>query len=300
MVGVFEDNGSSEFGWILGYNEDVFTFGLAGQDGPGRLTYLAGKTKYELGRFYHLVAIYDGRKMQLYVNGKLDAESEEQSGPIAYPAKTPVSLGAYHDSNECIGHRGRLRQIAIYPLAAKSKWVEHDFEHLAALTERPADPIYSALQFAVEPYLQFGTQDGMTVMWRTSRPATTTVHYGETAKCTKTTRVDGNRQLHEVRLDDLQIEHQYFYRVESKVAATDETKLSEVFTFQTAVRKDTPFAFAVMSDTQGNPTVSRRLAEFAWGQRPYLLLHAGDLVSSLNIDHLWTVHFIPLMRPLIG
>ena len=300
LVGVLEDNGSSEFGWILGYNEDVFTFGLAGQDGPGRLTYLAGKTKYELGRFYHLVAVYDGQKMQLYVNGKLDAESNEQSGPIAYPAKTPVSLGAYHDSNECIGHRGRLRQVAIYPLAAKPKWIEHDFGHLAALSNRPAEPIYGTLGFEVQPYLQFGTQDGMTVMWRTNRPATTTVHFGESSKCEKSVSVDGVRELHEVRLDDLGTENQYFYRVESKVAATDESMLSEVFTFQTAVRKDTPFAFAVMSDTQGNPKVSRQLAEFAWEQRPNFLLHAGDLVSTGKNDQHWTEHFFPGMRPLIG
>lgn len=196
IVGVLEDNGDSEFGWILGYNEDVFTFGLASENGSKRLTYLPGTTAYELGRFYHVAAVYDGRKMQLYVNGKLDAESEQQSGPISYPASTPFSLGAYHDSNECIGHRGRLRQIAIYPVAAKAKWIEHEFAHLASLTEKPADPIYEPLDFTVQPYLQHGTREGMTVMWRTNRPATTKVHYGKTAACKESVSLDGASDLH--------------------------------------------------------------------------------------------------------
>ena len=55
-----------------------------------------------------------------------------------------------------------------------------------------------------------------------------------------------------------------------------------------------------MSDTQGNPEVSRQLATLAWGQRPSFALHIGDLVSTgRNHDH-WLKHFFPGMRPLIN
>ena len=37
----------------------------------------------------------------------------------------------------------------------------------------------------------------------------------------------------------------------------------EVLSFQTAPGADTPFAFAVISDTQGNPKVSGRVAQHA-------------------------------------
>ena len=59
-----------------------------------------------------------------------------------------------------------------------------------------------------------------------------------------------------------------------------------------------PYAFAIA--IQGNPKVSKQIAELAWGQRPSFLLHPGDLVSTgKNRDH-WLKHFFPGMRPLIN
>ena len=103
ILGVIQDNGDAESGWVLGYDEQHFTFGLASKgadDGDGKMTYLAGKTRYEEGRYYHVCATYDGAAMRLYVNGKLDAESREQSGAILYPDSAPLVLGGYRDRDE--------------------------------------------------------------------------------------------------------------------------------------------------------------------------------------------------------
>jgi 3',5'-cyclic AMP phosphodiesterase CpdA len=124
------------------------------------------------------------------------------------------------------------------------------------------------------------------------------VHWGETAACEKSETLDGTRELHEVRLDGLQPETQYFYAVES-LCDDDELVESDVLTFSTAVNRETPFAFAVISDTQGNPTVSKQLAEMAWGHRPNFCLHSGDLVTTGPNDAHWTQHFFPGMKPLI-
>ncbi|MEZ5940046.1 MAG: LamG-like jellyroll fold domain-containing protein [Planctomycetaceae bacterium] len=299
LAGAVEDDGDVESGWVLGYDDDTFTFALRGADEPHRLTYLKGKQKYEQGKWYHVVAVYDGELMQLFVNGKLDAESREQSGDIVYPAKTSFMLGAYHDANEHHGHRGRIREISIYDLAAKPAWVTHEFEHNAALAVLPAAPVVEPLQFVIRPYLQFGTQTSMTVMWRTNYPATTVLHYGENDECNQTIEVEGLSTLHEITIPNLQPQTQYFYRTESRAAAEEKSLTENVGTFQTVVKPETPFAFAVMSDTQGNPTVSGRLAEFAWGQRPSFLLHTGDLVETGPNDAHWTEHFFPSMNPLI-
>ena len=86
IIGAIQDNGNSEQGWILGYDRSTFYFGLAstgGDDGDGRITYLKGKTRYEPGRFYWVVATYDGQAMRLYVNGQLEAQdTQSQSGPL--------------------------------------------------------------------------------------------------------------------------------------------------------------------------------------------------------------------------
>ncbi len=298
LLGVIQDNGDSEFGWLLGYNESRFSFALRGKQGPGKLTYLSGKTEYKPGRLYHLVAVYDGKTMQLYVDGKLDAESREQSGPVVYPDSSSWMLGAYRDDNEFHGHRGRIYEIALYGVAAKPAWVKHDFDHNAGLTRLPAVKLQEPLHFVIHPYLQFATKTGMTVMWRTNKSGESILHYGETAECRESIATDEAATLHEIRLTELTPETQYFYRTETRVAG-ETSLISKVSTFQTAVRRETPFAFAVISDTQGNPTVSGKLAEHAWGQRPSFLLHPGDLVSTGKNDSHWTQHFFPSMNSLI-
>ena len=163
-MGVIQDNGDSEYGWLLGYDETSFTFALRGKEGPGKLTYLKGKTRYELGKLYHIAAVYDGTTMQLFVNGALDAQGADQSGPIVYPAEAPWMMGAYRDQNEFYGHRGRLYEISLFDLAAKPAWVTHEFHHNAGLAKLPAVKVTDPPAFIVEPYLQFGTQTTMTIM----------------------------------------------------------------------------------------------------------------------------------------
>ena len=59
------------------------------------------------------------------------------------------------------------------------------------------------MEFVVKPYLQYGTKDGMTVMWRTSQAGTSIVHYGETFLCGNRQVVAGSHEVHEVRLEGL-------------------------------------------------------------------------------------------------
>ncbi len=303
IVGVVQDNGDAEKGWALGYDEQHFYFALASQgadDGDGLMTYLKGKTQYELGRFYHVVGVYDGAKMQLFVNGALDGESTRQSGPVLYPQAAPFVLGRYLDADEEYPHVGRIREVAIYDMAAKPAWAAHAFAHhqkLAALP--PVEPDPPAFDFAVKPYLQFVTQTGITVMWQTTREARGRVDFGETAKVKQHADAPGNRSIHEFTLSDLKPETQYFYRATS-TDPDGNTIESEVRTFQTANKRDTPFAFAIISDTQSNPPVARKVAEMAWAQRPNFLLHPGDLVGTGTVDDDWTQQFFPSMHPLIS
>lgn len=301
IISAISDDGNKESGWLLGYNEKTFMFGLASQgadDGDGMLTYLRGKTPWEAGKMYFVVATYDGTTMALYVNGQLDATSIEQQGEILYPESTPVVLGGYRDSNEDYRLEGRIQEIAIYDLVAQPAWVIHEFEHRQQLAQQEARFLRTGEGFVIPPYLQYGTQTGMTVMWQTAASASTTVYWGETAECREKITQAGQRTLHEVRIDGLQPETQYFYAVES---VDDQGKIceSEVLTFSTAVHQQTPYAFTVIGDTQGNPQVSNQIATMAWGNRPNFCIHAGDLVSTGSNNAHWTEHFFPGMKPLI-
>jgi 3',5'-cyclic AMP phosphodiesterase CpdA len=73
-----------------------------------------------------------------------------------------------------------------------------------------------------------------------------------------------------------------------------------VLTFQTAAPRGTPIAFAILSDTQDNPTVSAKLSEHIWEQRPGFLVHPGDLTGTGSRKGDWTEEFFPGMNGLLG
>jgi 3',5'-cyclic AMP phosphodiesterase CpdA len=263
-----------------------------------------------LGKLYHVAAVYDGKQLQLFVNGKLDAESDAQSGDLLYPKSAPLVVGRYQDDNEFYPMNGRIAEIEIFDLAAKPQWVAHEFSHRQALASLPQFPGTGKLEMVVDPYLQSVTPDGITVMWQTSLPTESVVRYGETSDCELS--VTGQQaSIHEVRLSNLKPNTQYFYCIEAgdrsikTVGADGEDEevirlRSDVKTFQTAPDREIPFAFAMISDTQGNPKVSGQLAEMAWGERPSFVLHVGDLVDTGANDDDWYDEFFPGMQPLIG
>lgn len=303
IVGVLQDNRNAEKGWVLGYDTSRFYIGLAttgADDGDGKMTYLRGDTEYETGRYYHVVAVYDGKRLQLFVNGKLDAESEVQSGDVLYPESAPLVLGAYQDADEFFPHHGRIHDVAIYDIAAKPKWVTTEFEHQQRLTELSnLDSAAENFEVAVAPFLQFANQTSITVGWQTTKPSRSLVRYGETAEVRKSKTGSADRAIHHVTLDRLKPNTQYFYQIES-VDSAGKKLVGKVLTFQTACDKDTPFAFAIISDTQSNPKVAAKVAEMAWQQRPGFLIHPGDLVGTGSNDLHWTEQFFPAMSPLIG
>lgn len=302
IAGYFQDNGDAETGWILGYNDRTFTFGLASKgadDGNGKMTYLAARTPYEAGRIFHVVGTYDGEEMRIYVNGRLEARSQEQKGDILYPAEAPFSLGRYHDRDENNLHEGRLVRVAVYDLAATAPAITHLFEHhkdwaaAAPLIEEP-----QTMEFVVQPYLQFPTQTTMTVMWETTRTSTSVVYVGPGENAMKPVTGEPGR-IHRVDLKDLQPEGHYVYRVES-VDDQGRKVTSELFTFRTAGPVGNPIRFCVVGDTQTNPPVAKRIAEHMWNERPDFFLIPGDLVGTgANKNH-WVTDFFAAMRPLLS
>ncbi|MEL6594087.1 MAG: metallophosphoesterase family protein, partial [Bacteroidota bacterium] len=155
--------------------------------------------------------------------------------------------------------------------------------------------------FLVKPYLQYGTQTSMYVLWETSSEASTKVEYGEARlnatdlSLTESVAVPGNRFLHEVQLENLKVQTQYFWRVRSTFADGQEL-VSPVYTFRTAVKDSSAYMFALLGDTQYNsrtPWAWGKIAELVWQDRPSFVVHAGDLVDIGTKKTDWTQHFFP-------
>ncbi|QDU58918.1 metallophosphoesterase [Aeoliella mucimassa] len=300
LVGLAEADGKAEKGWSLGYNDRVFKLMLAtrdADDGDGHATTLLGTTEYQPGKLYHVVGTYDGATACLYVNGKLEATTADQHGDIYWPRHSSLSIGMDSDYDEPRFHRGMIRDVAIYNLAATDKWVAEEFDHNSELAELEAPTTDEPFGFVVRPYLQYATTESITVMCETTEPAKMTVLFGGLGESTRRVSEESDVLLHELKLDGLepQAGHHYQVLVETADGKQLEAPLS---TFQTASLPGTPYTFGVIGDTQGNPKVSQKLTDLLWAQRPNFMVIAGDLTETGTNKSHWTEHFFPGLQPI--
>ena len=103
ITGYFQDNGSFEKGFLLGYNESKFFLAVSTK---GKLEYVYSTENISLNKTYHLAATFGSGKMNLYVNGILSS-TKAINGEIDY-AKSEFCIGSYKDDNENYPMEGSL------------------------------------------------------------------------------------------------------------------------------------------------------------------------------------------------
>lgn len=288
IISLAQDNGDFEKGWVLGYNRKAFSFTLAtknADDGNGKQTRLAAKSPITLGVWHHVAATYDGATMRLYVNGKLEGESAQQSGDILYPERGRYVLGAYADDNELNPMDGALYEVKTYGRILAQAEIEETVRRNKALIEYRSS-INTTLQFVVKPYLQFATTNAIRILCETTQPSTMTVDYAEIQPLTNRMTAVEAKAISEVRLENLKPYTIYYYRV-TCVDKDGNIARSDIFSFQTLPGPATPWAFGIIGDTQRNPEVTRKCAEGMFALRPNLILHCGDVVDDGFAKHQW-------------
>lgn len=150
--------------------------------------------------------------------------------------------------------------------------------------------------FLIKPYLQYSTQTEMSLLWETTHPTSSLIEFGkatfDTGKAILDQQVsDGSlKQMHELTLESLEPESNYFYRVTSVTGAGD-TLRTEVLPFKTAVLEETTFAFTIFSDSQNNPEVWGKITAHALEERPNFAIHSGDLVGLGYRKSEWVAEF---------
>ncbi|MGD8778475.1 MAG: metallophosphoesterase [Ignavibacteria bacterium] len=294
IIGAFQDNGDFEKGWILGYSGESYGIGLAAKgadDGDGKMTYLLSDEGLELERWYHVAATYDGEILSLYINGKLHSTTEEQNGEIDYPENAFFEIAAYHDDDEYNKFIGKLCDIKLYDIVLDESTVKKNADEFKSLLELKSEFNSGEPAFLVKPYLQFATQTGIKILWETNKKSSSKLLFGENDSLSGTIGIDGVRKMHEVELKNLKPETRYYYKV---ISETEEgIKLeSEISTFQTAVNDETAFAFLIYSDTQNNPAIWGKLAQYGWEERASFAIHTGDIVGTGQNKIEWLYEFL--------
>ncbi len=206
IIGYMQDNGNYEKGWILGYNNEHFTFAVST---AGTLTYMPAKTAYNKKQWYHVAGVYDGRTMTIYVNGRRENASKQQSGLIDYPPRSFYSIGAYRDDNELYQLHGRIHEIKVFDKALSDKDILAEFRQKEDMT-------YQDLNLAVSPYVRFINPDSAEIYWETETALPCRLHYGinNPDEITRTLPAD---HKHRLILTDLQRNMTYRYRISAQI-----------------------------------------------------------------------------------
>jgi predicted phosphodiesterase len=85
--------------------------------------------------------------------------------------------------------------------------------------------------------------------------------------------------IHEVKIEGLAPETNYVYRATSVLE--DGTKVvGPLSQFQTAVKDNSAFSFAVIGDTQKNPRMTAKIAKVISDRHPHFIMHVGDVVDN--------------------
>lgn len=132
IVGIFQDNGAYEKGWVLGFQGMKFTFGMKAKAGPNTFTFVTPDKPFQRGLWYHVVGTFNGREQHLYVNGKLSASAPFQKGEIDYPPAAFYQIGAYRDQDEFFRMAGAIHDVHIYDRALSPPEVESRYRAQAS------------------------------------------------------------------------------------------------------------------------------------------------------------------------
>lgn len=244
------------------------------------------------GKVHRIDVSYDGKEARLYVDGALAGSAPAPFGEMIYNGRAGICFGDWWEGPRSYHFEGSFFESALFNQTLTPAQVDE------GLTGAPIAPMPGETgenKLVIAPFFQYPTPSSATVVWETSRTATTTVRYGESAKTARTVTGPANR-IHQVELTDLKPETTYFVQVES--AAGGKKVTSEWASFRSGSRAGTPVKFAVVGDTQDHPEVNHEVAKAMFAERPDFAMIVGDLVGMGWNKHEWVNDFFGSMRPM--
>lgn len=146
--------------------------------------------------------------------------------------------------------------------------------------------------FDLGPYLMAPTPTAITIMWRTLDKEDGAVLYGLADEPDTEIKETGTKFIHSVRIEGLQPDTRYAYRVRSG------TRTCDVHHFYTAPEEGGSFRFTAWGDSQGGEPFHKTVTAML-NDAPHVLLGLGDLVHDGRIDSHWKDHLFDPARRLL-
>lgn len=277
ILGIIQDDGSKENGWLLGYRKDRFCIAVRALGGPAALTYLSSEEPFELARWYHVAGSYDGKVMRLLVDGQVVAESDQQSGNIAYPDRAWFEIGAYHDQDEYFRMSGAIHETRLYSHALSVKEIQQHFDQ----TRSRIPATRETIELSSGPWLTFDDPQTATVRWTSRRPQPTRLQYG-TATFDRMFVDDTLKTEHRAVLENLERNRVYQYRIgephDGAIRFTEAMECDNFFNFSPPAASRIPAAVRRSSE----PLVDQLLSQSSC--RRGLCLVMGELDADVLVQ----------------
>lgn len=227
--------------------------------------------------WWHLVGVFDGQKTRLYVNGS-PTDGPTASGEVLTLSSPEFEIASYLKNEPYMEMSNLVKSVRVYDRAVTEKEVTDRFQSLCQMVE-DGKLFADLFHFNEGPYLHFSQPTSMNLTWETDRPSIGVIEYGQGKELDHKLEFSEPRTLHEATIPGLEPETQYFYRVRA-ISGSGETIDSGRLTFKTAVKVSSPYAFAIIGDTESRPHINNRLCQLIWNERPDFLLNCGDLTDA--------------------
>ncbi|NRB53615.1 MAG: metallophosphoesterase [Saprospiraceae bacterium] len=293
LVSAGGDKGPS---WYLGYYDKELSFFLKNAEGQELLVSSEVKRGWK-NYWLHVVAVFTGEELQLYVNGDLKGKISSASDQVQYEAEAAVELYGYFANEPFMEVPNLIKKINLYSEAWNNTEIADGFEDMQAQVTKGL--LFGDLfHFTAGPYLNFARQDRINIVWETDRPTTAVIRYGTTLPLDRETSIDTFAYIHEITLKDLQVATPYYYEIEA-IDENSERMKSSTLTFSTAVREDGAFSFCILGDTESRPHINQQLGKMVWEERPNFIMHLGDVTDGGKASHKfqWTQEYFTGITP---
>ena len=225
---------------------------------------------------------------------------EEKTFPADNPAELIDYIAVKKGAGEIAGTK--RSKVIDEPLASDHRPIYAD----VTLKQSPAKII------SIKPYLQNPTDDGITVMWQTSVPATGFVEYGTSPDDMKRERtlLDGQADwgtLHKVRLTGIEPGQKYYYRVISREILDygayrktfGDSAVSELRSFTLPSPSSTDFTAIVFNDLHQQSKTFEALCNQIKGIDYDFVVFNGDCIDD-PYSHAQASHFLKELNEGIG
>ncbi len=283
IIGAFQDNGDYERGFVLGCHKKNFYFGIATRS-TGRMTHLYGSSEYETGKWYHVVARYDSLRgvASLWVNGKLDTQSDKPGGKILLTPSGYLEIGSYHDENEYYRTEGMIHEAGVYASAMKTSEITRRYRAKAGKLPAPPREIYGPFAEVFGPFVEFTDRQTIEISWETPWPAKGSIKIRSGQVEPLVLEENEARTSHRITVPGIKPEALYRYRIICRAKGRPELMTREFefdSTFNYAPHPD-PLARNPFKADGWSPVyreTAKRIIEAAGVSRGYcLVLGSGE------------------------